>query len=217
MDGTCVAADLHLGLADALRRKGVSFPLDEEERLLERLEALIDRFGPETLVLDGDVLHEFGDIPPGLGEKFGRMMGFLEGWVEEVVLLEGSHDKMLPFISEDEVEAEYRIGDVLILHGDEEPGARWPSTVVMGHEHPAMEVEGGKVPCYLVAKLEGSEVVVLPSMNGLTRGVTVNEMEPDDFMSPILRRSRAIRPIIELEDDLLEFPALTEARNASVW
>ncbi|MDD4568466.1 MAG: phosphoesterase, partial [Methanoculleus chikugoensis] len=61
-ESLCVVSDVHIGLAEALYRQGLHFPLHEEETLLERFEAILGRFKPEVFVLDGDIFHAFDRV-----------------------------------------------------------------------------------------------------------------------------------------------------------
>lgn len=221
---TCVVADVHLGLEDSLRGTGLNFPLNEGDRLRQRLEGVMDRFEPGRFVLNGDILHEFGRIPRGLDERLDELLELLESRVDEVVLIEGKHDRMLETVTDREVLREYRVDGALVLHGDAEPGdlsdgqdslrdAGSPGLYVIGHEHPAIEIEGEKRCCYLLGEARGAEVLVLPAFNELSRGVTVNRMGREDFMSPLLRDAANLRPLVEAGDEVLEFPPMGEIRR----
>lgn len=222
-DGTVVVADIHVGLEDALYREGWSFPLEEENHLAAKLEDVADHFDPERFVLNGDTLHEFGRIPRGLGEKLEGLLELLEIYADDVVLVEGTHDRMLESVTDREVLKSCRAGGTLIFHGDEEPGeegqtslsdAGPPELSVVGHEHPAIEIEGEKRQCYLRATLDDAEMLVLPSFNEMNSGTAVNKMRPHDFMSPLLRRATSIRPLVETDEhEVLEFPPLDQMRH----
>jgi len=225
LDDTCVVADIHVGLEDALYREGWNFPIGEENHLAEKLKDVADRFEPERFVLNGDVLHEFGRVPKGLGDKLWSLLQPLECRVDEVVLVEGTHDRMLESVMDREILESYRIGRALVLHGDMEPGdisgeqsdlqSAWaPEIYVQGHEHPAIEIEGEKRQCYLKAEVDSVEVLVLPAFNEMNSGTAVNRMRSRDFMSPLLRRANRVRPVVETEGgELLEFPPLDEMRD----
>lgn len=222
LDGTCVVADLHVGLEDALYREGWSFPFEERNHLRRKLRDVADRFEPERFVLNGDILHEFGRVPEGLDEKLRDLLEALEFRGADVELVEGTHDRMLREVTDREVLTSLREGPALIQHGDSEPEEEQSSLgdagalelYVQGHEHPAIEIEGEKRQCYLLADLGDADVLVLPSFNEMNSGTAVNEMRPRDFMSPLLRRADSIRPLVETDDsEVLEFPPLEEMRH----
>jgi len=56
-----VVADLHVGRGEA---SAVSFPVGEREDLLARLDELLSRFDPDTVVVAGDAVHTFSGQRP---------------------------------------------------------------------------------------------------------------------------------------------------------
>ncbi len=94
----CVVSDVHIGLAETLYRQGLHFPLHEEETLLERFEAVLDRFEPEVFVLDGDIFHSFDRVSRATKETFSTVLATIRAECE-VVLVTGSHDAMLPAVA----------------------------------------------------------------------------------------------------------------------
>lgn len=54
---TLIVADVHLGKDAVFRRAGLAIPAGAVATDLARLEALVDRFAPERLLVLGDLLH----------------------------------------------------------------------------------------------------------------------------------------------------------------
>ncbi|MFC6726746.1 metallophosphoesterase, partial [Halobium palmae] len=92
-----------------------------------------------------------------------------------------------------------------------------PRLYVVGHDHPAIEIEGQKRPCFLYGPgvYRGADVLVLPAFNRLARGVTVNGRWGSDFQSPLLSRVNEFRPVVYDTDsqETLEFPPLGKLRR----
>jgi putative SbcD/Mre11-related phosphoesterase len=226
--GTCACADIHIGIEDSIQAEGFAMPLEEERELLERFRDIIKKFEPGTLVLDGDVLHEFGRLRRNTKKSFDRITLELFSSVDEVVVLTGSHDKMMDTALEgsDIAPADFFFkGGILFTHGDGVPKRAKDEDVkliVIGHDHPTLDIELKKEPCFLYGEKawNGKDVLVLPAFNPLCAGTTINGMDTWDFMSPFIRESDIglFRPVIAAGDEVLEFPPLREFRDIlNIW
>jgi len=204
-------SDPHVGFADAARREGTTLLFDEEAALEEAVRDVLTRFEPSTLVLDGDVQHSFGGIGDA-GETVRRLERVAESRGAEPVFVEGNHDTNLDAVVE--TCTWHREGDAVFVHGDTVP-ANLPdaSLYVVGHDHPTVEIEGQKQPCFLHGPFEGASVVMTPALSPLCEGVVVNEMRSHDFMSPFVRRFDEFRVAVETEDGVLRFPPIEEFRR----
>jgi metallophosphoesterase superfamily enzyme len=109
-----------------------------------------------------------------------------------------------------------RIGETVVCHGHVEPEAD-AGRYVVGHDHPAITIEGQKRPCYLVGEgvYEGSDLLVLPAFSRLVAGARIDDMRTDDFLSPLVTDVGALRPIVRDTEskESLEFPPLGEFRH----
>jgi putative SbcD/Mre11-related phosphoesterase len=222
--GTCAVADVHVGMEAAIQAEGFAMPLDEERELLARFKAVVQRFSPKVMVLDGDVLHEFHRVRRNTQKNFDRVMLALLSSVDEVVIILGSHDKMMGVALTDidgiRSEQSCFAGGVLFCHGDVIPDRAKDAdveTIVIGHDHPMLEVEMKKEPCFLYGKnaWHGKDVIVLPAFNPLCAGTSINRLDTRDFLSPFIREGDIdeYRPIIVVEGEALEFPPLREFRH----
>jgi len=113
-------------------------------------------------------------------------------------------------------EREHPVGDWLVTHGHEAPEAA-AERYLVGHDHPAIEIEGRRRPCYLYGEglYRGADVLMLPAFTRLAAGTPVNGARDGDLMSPLARRIGAFRPLVrdETADETLSFPALSEFRS----
>lgn len=222
--GVAAVADIHIGFEAALQAEGFAMPLDEDKMLLQRFKEVVKRFNPKVLVLNGDVLHEFGRVRRNAQKSFDKIMLALLASVDEVVAITGSHDRMidtaLQGIDGIRLEQSYFNGGVLFTHGDSIPeraNDKDVKVIVIGHDHPTLDVEMKKEPCFLYGKKawHDKDVLVLPAFNPLCAGTSINYMESVDFLSKFIRDSDigSYRPIMVVEGEVLEFPPLKEFKD----
>lgn len=209
--GTLVVADLHVGRAAA---SNVAFPLGERDDLTDRLVDALDRFDPETVVVAGDYLHAFGDVPAPVPETVAAVEERVADAGADLVVAPGNHDGALAAVSDAPRRPAVAVGDAVVCHGHEEPDAA-AERYVVGHVHPAISVEGDRRPCFLVGEgaYRGADVVVLPAFSRLAPGTLVGGLRRgrEGAFSPLLEDVDAFRPVVVTGDgDPLWFPPLSE-------
>ncbi len=57
-----VISDLHIGLENQARQHGLHLPMGEQEKIKNNIEKILDKYNPSNLILNGDILHEFGKL-----------------------------------------------------------------------------------------------------------------------------------------------------------
>lgn len=210
-----LVADVHLGRD---RESDVQLPLGEREDVLDRLADAIDRFEPAEVVVAGDLLHSFGSLPDGVADSVDGFERIVAEASATLVVTPGNHDTVIDEAFDGDTTDEHRLDDgTVVCHGHEPPDAE-ADRYVLGHDHPAITIEGRKHPCFLYgeAAYGNADVLVLPAFNRLTRGAVVDGMHGDDFMSPVLSSGAGdYRPIVFDEDaeDALAFPPLSHLRE----
>lgn len=202
-----VLADLHLGRGE---EAAVALPLTGS--VVERLTGLVSRLEPTTVVLAGDVVHSFAGPSAAVVEAFEALRGAVGNARLRVV--SGNHDTRLGELC-DPVECQRLTDGTVVCHGHEDPGVA-ADRYVIGHDHPAIEIEGKRRPCYLYgeAVYRGADVIALPAFNPLARGTTVNRLRNGDPASPFLADLGAFSPVVrdsEVEETYV-FPALSASR-----
>jgi hypothetical protein len=237
-----VVADLHVGRADA---SDVAAPLGEGADLAARLASVVERFAPGTVVFAGDVLHEFGRVGDVARETIGDLSEVCLDAGARPVMVAGNHDGLLSTVWDGDVHEAYRLdeagdgdrraddggtggdrdggaGGVVVCHGHEEPptgsdGRADTALYVVGHDHPAITIEGQKRPCFLYGEgqYRGGDLLMLPAFTRVAAGVVVNGMRTRDFRSPLVRDADALRPIVwdQSRDEALTFPPLGRFRR----
>lgn len=211
---TLVCADLHIGRDVTANTE---LPLGEQTRLPDRLESLVERFSPDEVVLAGDVIHSFDRVPPTVADTFETILTTIRGADASPILLQGNHDPMLSALTDEPIRETYHLDEhTVICHGDTvptEPADRY----LIGHAHPAINIEGKRHPCYLHASqtTQRPEVIVLPAFNALAPGTPINDVTNGNLPSPLIRRIERFCPGVwdEKADELLWFPAFGEFRT----
>lgn len=207
-----VLADLHLGKIESSR---LMLPSDEATTLGERLAALVGEFDPARVVVAGDVLHDFSTIPSSVTASLTRIEEAITAADAEPVFIEGNHDTLLA-TQVDPVPSIALEGGVVVCHGHEHPpvDGEW---YVIGHDHPAVRIEGQLRPCYLYGDgvYQDADVLVLPAFSPFIAGTAINARRGTDFQSPFLRSLDEFHPILidESTDEPLVFPRLGDFRE----
>lgn len=208
-----VIADLHLGYEEEQHSQGVLVPRMNFNDIRKRLEenifnALEKKDGRKfgglekrsggigTIVINGDLKHEFGRISEQEWKEVLDMLEFLQKHCRRIVLVQGNHDNILGPIANWKnlkVEKEFYLPKekILIAHGNREPEGRSlkkAETIVIAHEHPAVSLRDGakaeKYKCFLKGKWKGKKVIVMPSLLSLTEGTDVLK---ENLLSPMLQ------------------------------
>ncbi|CQH51809.1 probable phosphoesterase [Halobacterium hubeiense] len=206
-----VLADVHVGRDAA---SDVALPLGERADLVERLDALLAEFEPATVVVAGDLLHVHGSVPEGVRETVGAIEAAVREADATFRVVRGNHDAMLDAVGIDAEESVVLADGTAIWHGHDDPPVD-AERYVVGHEHPAVEIEGARHPCFLYGprQHDGSDVVVLPAFTRLAPGTLVNGLRRDDSLSSMLSDPSGFRPVVVSDGETLAFPALGEFRG----
>lgn len=216
---TLVVADLHAGRGEA---SAVSFPLGERADLVDRLGALLDRFGPETVVVAGDAVHTFDRVTDGARRTLNALRDRCEAGGAGLELVAGNHDAALAGAWDGPVREEVVLdasGDgsdggsprTVVCHGHEAPSTA-ADRYVIGHVHPTIEIEGDRRPCFLsgAGTYRGADLLVLPAFTRLAAGVPVNDAATAGLDTPLVTDAAALAPIVYDPDrgEPLRFPPL---------
>lgn len=198
-----VVADLHIGIEEELREKGIRVPSRAMD-MADAIRGLADRHGATRLVVLGDVKHL---VPRMASRERGDVYRFFARVLERIPRVDvapGNHDGLLRHILPRAVHFRspygFRIQDAGFCHGH-----AWPSksvmqarTLVMGHNHPAVAFRdplGARqiLPCWWRLPFRRRhahypklprEAIVVPAFNELCGGVPVNDVRAT-FLGPI--------------------------------
>lgn len=183
-----VVADLHLGYEGVLREQGVSLPRFQKRHMLERLDHLLDRYDPETLVVNGDLKHEFSGTLREEWHEVLDVLDFLQARDVEVTLVRGNHDNYLLNILNRKglpLHGAVGVGGFTVTHGHEVVEAE--GSLVLGHEHPSLKLRDAvgaslSLPCFAVSR----DRIVLPAFSPLAFG---SDFLRGPYLSPYLDRA----------------------------
>jgi hypothetical protein len=187
MGKVAIIADLHLGIEQSMPG---SIPRLQIGEIVKDIQKIFELYGVKRLIIAGDMKHEFSKNLPyewddveffveKLRSKFGD---------EVIEVVRGNHDNYLATIL-----AKYNISlpDYAIVdgwavtHGHSQITA---SKIIMGHEHPSIKIRASSYtytfPCYLRAKNEEREIIVLPAFSPMVSGS--DTISSDSFLSPLL-------------------------------
>jgi putative SbcD/Mre11-related phosphoesterase len=207
-----VLSDLHIGRDE---RSAVTLPLGERKDLRERLTTAVERFEPTAVVFAGDILHEFRGASLGTAQSLEQLAAICERAGATPSLVVGNHDPLLPSVWSGEVHDAVTLEDgTVVCHGHEVPDAGGERYVI-GHDHPVIEVEGTRRPCFLwgPGEYRGADLLMLPSFTRLAAGVPVDRLASRGFQSPLVTDPNALRPIVADGDEPLRFPPIGEFRS----
>ena len=218
-----ICSDLHLGYERAMVGQGVMFPLGQFEKIIEKFQALFSAFKVESVVLNGDVKHEFGRGSSQQESEVRKLLGFLSGKCEKVHVVKGNHDNYLKefckgFERVEFHEKQLTLDGLLITHGAEAVANYSSKTLVMGHQHPSIVLrdEVGaqmKLPCFLHKK----GFAITPAMSPLSAGTEALRRSATGFLGRVLESEGigSFTPIAVSPDGLLGLPKLSRLQRLS--
>ncbi len=208
--------DLHLGYEEALQHKGVLVPRFQLKEIVAILERIFAKVTPETIIINGDLKHEFGRVLRQEWSEVLQLIDFLLQHCKEVIIIRGNHDPVIQAIADKrrtKVVAEYRIGDTLIIHGDElvETDAQ---RIIIGHEHPAITIREGskweKYKCFLRGKWKRKELIAVPSFNPLLEGTDILK---EKMLSPFLTKVDSFDVFVVSKGEAFSFGTVNEVKK----
>jgi len=197
-----VINDLHIGYEESLHRKGILVPRFQLEQIINKVKLILGKVKPAQVIINGDLKHEFGKVLRQEWREVLEFLDFLLRNVSEVIIIKGNHDPIIKPIADKRgivVVNEYKIGNTLIVHGDELVETE-AERIVIGHEHPAVTIREGskweKYKCFLKGTWKGrgkgkeskklgksKELIAVPSFNPLLEGTDVLK---EQLLSPFL-------------------------------
>lgn len=162
-----VVADLHLGKAEALARRGLLAPPYELRATLARLETVVERHRPRLVASLGDGFHD-GRAACGLeGEAFDRLAALVRR--QDWLWITGNHDPTIPLALGGAVLDRLALDGLSFVHvptgGEGE---------IAGHLHPVARIAtaAGRIQRRRCFAADGLRLI-LPAMGTLAGGLNV--------------------------------------------
>lgn len=211
---TLILADFHIGYEESLNKQGVLVPKFQFKDMMERLKKILKKTKPKTIVINGDLKHEFGEISKTEWKNTLELLDFLLKY-GKVILIKGNHDKILEPIAKKknlEIITSYTVGNIYICHGHRIPESKEFSKakiIIIGHEHPAIALSDRtrteKFKCFLKGKYKRKELIVQPSFNLVTEGTDILR---DKLLSPFLHQKLINFELFLIGDKVYKFGKL---------
>ena len=218
---TLVISDMHLGYEESLNQRGVLVPRIQFNAVHEKLSKILVSRDIETIVVTGDLKHEFGVIRESEWKNILKIIDLFLGHCKKLVIIKGNHDVTLPFITRKkgiELSEYYKIDDIFICHGDEvinNEDFMKSKIILIGHEHPALgfrdKAKYECFKCFLKGSFNDKILIVLPSFNPLTIGTDVLR---NRLLSPFLQQDiTKFQAYVTEKDRLYDFGKLKNFNN----
>ena len=97
-DSNVVISDVHIGYEEALNKQGILVPRLQFEEITARMNNIFGILKDrriETIVINGDLKHEFGTISEQEWRNTLKFLDLLAKHCKEIVLIKGNHDNIL--------------------------------------------------------------------------------------------------------------------------
>ena len=163
-----LTSDPHLGKGAAFRKLGVPVPGGTTAADLERLSLLIKRFGPDVLLILGDLMHAAAGKTMEVRDLLARWRNSFSSLF--IVLVQGNHDQRAGGPPEEfrvnRVVQELEEGPFFFVHARKESLSRY---VIAGHTHPCVSlVSSGRIKesfrCFFFSR----DFAILPAFGSFT-------------------------------------------------
>lgn len=177
---TLIVSDLHLGKAGHFRKSGIPAPSVINQKNIERLDDLMQRYTPRRLLILGDLFHSDAN------REWLEFEQFTDKWSSiEMLLIRGNHDSLHPSFYDAAgitgVDAMEESG-FLFLHDANDTVASDEAIIFSGHVHPGIKLRGKgrqtlRLPCFLMS----GKQMILPAFGEFT-GLHVVKPKPDEHI-----------------------------------
>ncbi len=204
-----IISDVHIGYEEALNKKGYLVPRFQFKEVMKKLENILKNNKVETLIINGDLKHEFGTISETEWRHTLRLLDLANKYVKKIILIKGNHDKVLePIAKKRDVEIvdKIEIEDMLIIHGNKLVEIdKKIKTIIIGHDHPALTLtdppRSENYKCFLIGSYKRKKLIVMPSFFLVNEGTDVLK---EELLSPFLNDIKKFRVIV-VSDKLYDF------------
>ena len=160
-------SDLHLGKSAHFRQAGVQVPATIAQNDLYRLSLLIEKYKPQSLLINGDMFHH------GLNSDIEEFAEWRKQYSTiNLLLVKGNHDRLTSAdyqaMNIEIHEPSFCLGPFCFIH-DAPQCTEEELYPISGHIHPGVTIVGKakqrlKFPCFYF----GSEFAVLPAFSTFT-------------------------------------------------
>ena len=210
-----IIGDLHIGLEEAYNKEGILIPRFQFPEIIKHLDKIFYKIKPNITVINGDLKHEFGTISNQEWKHTLRLLDYLIGKKQEIILIRGNHDTILGPIAD---KRKIKIldfynpnNDITITHGHKIL-KNLNKTIIIGNEHPAIsfkERKYEKFKCFLLGRWKSHNLIVIPSFNFVTEGTDITK---EKLLSPYLKQDLNNFEVFIVEDKIYKFGKIKDIK-----
>ncbi len=178
-DDCLVISDLQLGIEEYYNSMGVMLPRFNFLEVKKHLKKIFEKkMHFSHIVLDGDIKHEYAKSSNQEWREIIELLELLSLHAAHISIVKGNHDLWIDPIARFAKVDVHNEGlyleksNTYLCHGHEIPQSleyEKATTIVIGHDHPAIELQEGakreKFKCFLIGHYGKKKLVVLPSFN----------------------------------------------------
>ncbi|MBI1261945.1 MAG: ligase-associated DNA damage response endonuclease PdeM [Rhizobiales bacterium] len=172
-----IVADLHLEKGSSFAARGIALPPYDTRATLARLESLIARLAPDSLVALGDSFHDrlAGERLPEDDRAKIRALASRTDWI----WMEGNHDPLPPEGLGGRAVSHLAIGPLRLRH---EPQPAPAPGEIAGHLHPcaAVHIRGRRLRRRCFAS--DGQRLIMPAFGAYAGGLNVLDAAYDDLL-----------------------------------
>ena len=186
-----VVADLHLEKGGAFARRGSLLPPYDSHATLERLEGLIARHRPDTVVSLGDGFHDRRAGRELSADLYDRLCALT--WPRRWVWVTGNHDPKVPLALGGAVVAELAVAGLVLRHAPAGEAGE-----IVGHLHPKARLATRRRHLSCRCFAADADRLLLPALGSFTGGLNVldpaiGRLFPAGFHAYLLGEERVFR------------------------
>lgn len=165
---TLVFADLHFEKGSSFAERGALLPPYDSAATLDRMEAALACYQPETVICLGDSFHDTRGGERMAASHAGRLRHLADR--RDWIWIAGNHDPDIPENAGGIVLDAYERNNLFFLH-EAEPSPR--GFEISGHFHPKARIKAGprriSRPCFIADEHR----MILPSFGAYTGGLDI--------------------------------------------
>lgn len=161
-----VVADLHLEKGGAFARRGSLLPPYDSHATLERLEALVDRLKPDTVVSLGDGFHDRRGGSELSADLYDRLSTLSRS--RRWVWVTGNHDPAVPLLLGGAVVPELTVGGLVLRHAPTGEAGE-----IAGHLHPKARLATRRRHLSCRCFAADADRLLLPALGSFAGGLNV--------------------------------------------
>ena len=211
IEDTLIISDLHFGYETSLNNQGLMIPQYQFDKLIDSLDAIQEKANADSIILNGDIKHNFGNISKQEWKEVLSFIDYLSDIYVDINVIKGNHDNFTQYILNKRdlvMKDEIVLGNYLITHGHKIPEkiAENVETIIIGDGHPCIGIRNQerveKVKAYLKGGWEDYNLLVTPSFTPISHG---SDVLHEKTISPFIKNVLEFEVFAIEEDEVFLF------------